>query len=136
MNVKVSWSSSNRRNETVVPIWRSCGQPEHCAVQWLTIDRKPSDLAFLFRLNHLIELRVDFSIDPELIRKLFEELPFLLCFKFKFDEWRASIEIVENSGWIHPKRFEVWLNFESDAEWIDVPDLNAAIQLIMKTVPQ
>ena len=63
-------------------LWFKCDQPqelfdrlpEHCAVQSLSIDRPPSDLTFLFRLKHLIELHLGWSIDRETVRQLQLEL--------------------------------------------------------------
>ena len=98
--------------------------PEHSAVQKLVIHGEPSDFEFLPRLNHLIELDVNCSIDAELIREVFEGLPFLLRFKFCFN--RKEAVIGRNFGWTNPKRFRV----ELDWYWTDVPDLNAAIQLV------
>ena len=59
-----------------------------------------------------------------------------MYFAFGYDKMRAEIRVVRNSGWTYPKRFQV-LDYEShDIDWTDVPDVNAAIQLIFETVPQ
>ena len=95
--------------------------PEHCAVQDLKIfGNKHLDVRFLFRLNHLILLYVDCSIDAGSIRKVFEN-EFLSSFEFEYINKRGvRIRIG------HPKRFQVLINYA----WTDVPDLNAAIQFI------
>ena len=100
--------------------------PEHSTVQKLVLYRAPSDLAFLFGLKHLVELDLRFSIDAGLIRKLFKKLKFLSWFRFCCMKKNCQIEI------IHPRRFKVSVDRTS----IDVPDLDAAIKLIVGTVPQ
>ena len=56
--------------------------PQHRGVQRLKINHRPSDLAFLFRMKHLIHLNLDWPTDIETVRKVFEELP-LSSFKFQ-----------------------------------------------------
>ena len=95
--------------------------PEHCAVQKLTIDYAPSDLAFLFRMKHLIDLSIDRAIDTKAIRRAFEELPVLSVFGFRYIEKWVTVEIVR------PYQFRVKVNYSEDT----VSDLNAAIQFIV-----
>ena len=65
---------------------------EHCAVQKLTLHCPPSDLAFLFRLKHLIHLSVGWSIGSETVRRAFDELPALSYLAFEHDKKRFSID--------------------------------------------
>ena len=94
--------------------------PEHCDVQNLFIFSASSDIRFLFRLKHLMHLNLDFSIDAGAIRKIIEKNEFLSCFYFNYLNKQVGIEVD------HPKRFSVWFDFH----WIEVPNLDAAIQLI------
>ena len=95
--------------------------PEHCAVQSLTISRAPSDYRFLFRLQHLKQLSVDFSMDAEAIRKVIEVNEFLSYFYFQYLGKRFRIRIE------YPKQFMVSVN-----AWREVPDLDAAIEFIIR----
>ena len=97
--------------------------PEHCAVQKLNLWDPPSDLAFLFRLKHLIHLNMNWSIDTEIVRKAFEELPLLSIFEFFYLTQYVRIEIVAR------KQFRVCTHEKKKA----VSDLNAAIELIFGT---
>ena len=97
--------------------------PEHSAVQRLTLHRPPSDLTFLFRLKHLIELGITWSIDSETIRRAFEELPVLSCFSFKYGREKVSIRIGHPK---RPKQLRVWVGVNEKF----VPSLNAAIDFI------
>ena len=96
--------------------------PEHCAIQKLFINGPQSDLAFLFRLKHLIHLSIGWSIDIETVRRAFDELPALRFFSFKYGQKRASIVTVG------PKQLEVKVK----VNYIEktVSDLNAAIEVI------
>ena len=100
--------------------------PEHCAVQKLTLSRPPSDLAFLFRLKNLINLKLEWSIDAELVRKAFNELPFLSIFNFQkdpsLDYNRYHVEISTDI----PKRIPVWT--QVGRSFNKFSDLNSAIQ--------
>ena len=80
-------------------------------------------------MNQLVSLYTFSSIDAELIRKLFKELPFLINFEFTYNDKEFRIQITEDSAWIHPKRFTVFV----DLEWTDLPDLEAVIQFIFGT---
>ena len=103
--------------------------PEHCAVQRLAIilepsERAPSDFEFLRRLKQLIQLEVSCLIDAELVRNLFEELPFLSQFMFQFKlESIQDITIQMVPG--RPKRFNL---FCGGWEGVDFPDINSVIQ--------
>ena len=100
--------------------------PEHCAVQKLTIYNAPSDLAFLFRLKHLIHLLVGWSVGSEIVRRAFEELHLLSTFEFPYGQEIASIEINPS------KEFMV---YAEDKLKTTVSDLNAAIELIFGNKP-
>ena len=90
--------------------------PEHSAAQDLTLSRPPSDLAFLFRLKHLIKLDVKWSIDRKTVQRAFQELPVLCLFRFG----KASIEIRPSN------EFKVSVGIGKKT----VSNLNAAIELI------
>ena len=108
--------------------------PEHCVVQKLFMFNTdpPSDLAFLFRLKHLIKLSVFWSIDSETVRRAFEELPALSYFGFRFGQKEALIEISQS------KQFKVSIWLQSLLQYPTtqtvypkrktVSDLNAAIE--------
>ena len=124
-------------------LWVECDQsqelfdrlPDHSAVQQLQlfIDGL-SNLEFLSRMNQLVSLYTFSSIDAELIRKLFKELPFLINFEFTYNDKEFRIQITEDSAWIHPKRFTVCVDLEwTDLEWTDLPDLEAVIKFIFGT---
>ena len=98
--------------------------PEHCAVQKLTVYHPPSDLAFLFRLKHLIKLVVTWSIDNETVRRAFE-LPVLSSFSFRYGQKSVSIEISQS------KRFQVSVDDRFRSEKVKTfSDLNTAIKFI------
>lgn len=112
--------------------------PEHCSVQHLRIDSSFSDLSFLCRLTHLVHLNLacateddqlyeteDRSIDAEPARRVLEELPFLLEFKFKHLNHEVRILINRRRG---QRRFLVRVNgFKAIAS-----DSNAAIQIVIE----
>ena len=108
--------------------------PEYLRLQKLTIRNAVPDLKSLFRLKHLIQLELPHcSIDAELIRKFFKEFPFLLYFQFDFNNKLVSIRNPEK--WVHPSRFIV--KFEHGlSKWADVPDLKAAIQLLVENAEE
>ena len=95
--------------------------PEHSVVQKLTLHEPPSDLAFIFRLKHLIKLDVDWSIDSETVRRAFEELSALSYFTFRYGQKKVSIDIDQVS-----KQFKVSFGYRKTP----VSDLNAAIEFI------
>ena len=97
--------------------------PEHCAVQSLFINRPPADLAFLFRLKHLIDLEVHWPIDSQTIRRAFDELPVLSSFVFRFDFMKATIQRD------HPKQFQVSVGYMKKRT---VCNLNVAIEFIVE----
>lgn len=98
--------------------------PYCCALQKLVIRFRPTNFRFLYRLKHLIELGLCFSIDAKIIRKVFEELKFLLGLKFKWinNDW-ATIEVKDN-----PKRFRVSVKDQRT----EVSDLDSAIRFIFE----
>ena len=117
--------------------------PEHCAVQSLTIGKKPADLNFLLRLKHLIRLnlfRVKLRI--EFIRKVLEEFEFLSEFNFYYNNkellkglgsWQSEERrIIQNHRdfvvrIFYPKRFEISV---VGFKMTRVSDLNDAIQFV------
>ena len=99
--------------------------PEHCDVQKLKIGYVPSNLEFLFRLKHLMSLTIkQYSISVETVRKVLEGLPFLLKFKFTFENKRVTMKVV--NLFKTPKLFKLCMNEEEQL----VADLNAAIQFV------
>lgn len=104
--------------------------PDYCAVQCLIIGHSPPVFAFLYRLNHLVRLHLDFSISAEVILKLWEELKFLCALKFKCCNKEARIEVDINSRWTHQNRFKVSFG-PKPQHFTDVPDLQAAIHFIL-----
>lgn len=68
--------------------------PEFCAVQKLTIFDAPADLDFLCELKHLVELTVSSPANVEYIRKLLEQLPFLLSLQLYYPGKAFEIKIV------------------------------------------
>ena len=102
--------------------------PEHCAIQYLSIHKAlaPSDLEFIYRIKHLIRLEVRWQIPVKLIRKAFEQLPFLSCFRSRehlsTGDYREHFT-VETDG---PEQFRVSV----DNKMRIVSDLNAAIEFI------
>ena len=99
--------------------------PEHCAVQKLIINNGPSDLAFLFRLKHLIELYVDCPINRKTFRRAFEELPVLS----RFGCWKAGrySEFVSVETICH-NQFKVSIGIISKVKIVS--DLKAAIEFL------
>ena len=96
--------------------------PEHCAVQRLSIQQRPSDVRFLFRMKHLIHLLLGWSIDGELIRTLIEELPVLNRFEFGYVNRRFAVDCAY--------RFVVRVEQQEE---VIVPNLDAVIQYITYT---
>lgn len=105
--------------------------PEYCALQCLTIDKPLLDLAFLFRLENLLYLQLNFSIGAELARKVFEDLKFLLSFTFTHKNNinnRTSIQIDPR----HRKQVVVLV----DKTWTEFADLNSAIHFTLRNTEQ
>ena len=99
--------------------------PEHCAIQTLKIGYVPSDLAFLFRLKHLIQFETHSSIDAKTVRKAFEELPVLSHIGFRRSGFAATPLItIETDG---PRQFSRVSDING-ASSTTFPDLNAAIE--------
>ena len=111
--------------------------PEHCAVQKLAIFHfTPTDFRFLFRLHHATRLAVCCPIDTEIIRKAFEELPYLSRFEFHYNGRTVAIGLDESSGWTPPKRFLASIDPEPVWRWYCFDVLDDAIQFIVRNVPQ
>ena len=66
--------------------------PEHCTVQWLSIDRLPPDPQFLVRLKYLSHFFTS-SIKVECIRRILEELEFVTLLEFDYSNKRIIIEV-------------------------------------------
>ena len=121
-----------KNRESIALLWFKCDQlqdlfdqlPEHCTVQQLILWDPPSDIAFLFRLKHLIHLNMGWSIGRETVRRTLEELPALSYFGFRYDQETVSIEIGQ------PKQFQVSFDWLGRNEEKTVPDLNTAIESI------
>ena len=96
--------------------------PEHCAVQFLTIQCPVSDFRFLYRLKHLLMLKYRDQIDAKVIRKAFKELQFLTIFYFKHLDKLFLIIRSTLNGWA----------VSVDEVDTNVADLNAAIQLVFE----
>ena len=96
--------------------------PEHCLIQRLVIDRAPSGFQFLFGLKNFTFLLMHSSIDMETVRKVLEELPFLLWFQFWFLDKKIAIQM-ENR-----KEFKIAV----DGYW-QVLHPNAAIRYVLRT---
>ena len=94
--------------------------PEHSNVQHLIIYSPVSDFRFLSRLKHLIDFECRDQINTEVVRKAFEELPFLSRLQFKHLD--KQVEIVKDltNHW----------TVSIVREQTNVADLNAAIKLI------
>ena len=99
--------------------------PEHCAVESLNIESAPSDLAFLFRLKSLNTLVLRSSVNIEVIRKAFEELPLLLVFEFDYLNNEVRMEIDSS------KRFNVSAGEKFNSK---AADLNTAIEFIVENL--
>ena len=111
--------------------------PEYSTLQLLAISRTSRfglpDLKFLSRLEHLIQLELPLgSVDTELIRKIFEDLPTL--FDVQFGSNRRSIRIGNHDKWIHPRPFKVKFGYRG--KWTEGLDLEAAIQFLVENAPQ
>ena len=95
--------------------------PDHCsALQRLNICCAPSDICFLFRLQHLTYLCASFSIDAEAIRTIIEKNAFLSSFSFYYVNKWVDIQIE------HPKQFKI----SGDVGQRETTDLDAAIEFI------
>ena len=107
--------------------------PVHCAVQYLSIDRPPADLAFLFRLKHLIHLKLNWPIRSETVRKALGELPVLIFFEFRGvpssgdSSDRVTIETYRS------KRFRISV---TNRKMVTISDLNEAIEFIYEKVEE
>ena len=99
--------------------------PDHCAVQKLTSHQTISNLHFLDRLQHLLQLDLRWSLDAELIRQVFEKLEFLSLFNSLYSGRNVRIERVEL------KQFKITLYDGVQMVETIVSDLNAAVQLIL-----
>ena len=100
-----------------------------CAIPFLSINRALSDFQFLFRLRKLNRLCLNFTIDLQLVRQVFEELPFFFFFEFKYKTNQISIELT--TPWLkkiyNPNEFVVTF-FDTEQE--SFATLNDAIHFI------
>ena len=117
-----------KNSRKVVELWVSHDQPQelfdrlpdHCALLHLTICYcRVQNFEFLFRLKDLVVLELFCSFETELIRKVFERLPFLLTVRFGYIN--KPIEIRRE------KKLVVYINWSPTR---NCDDLNAAIQFI------
>ena len=81
----------------------------------------------MFRLKDLLYLVIHYPFDEDLIRTVFEELPFLSSFLFKYHGVMVAIHIA------YPKEYNIFLNYDWKKT---VGDLNAAIQFIQENVKE
>ena len=77
-------------------------------------------------MKNLIQLNLDYSIDAELIRKIFEKLKFFSRFEFKHNDRTVKIRMDFH------KNLSVLLDFYK-SNWKSVPDLNAAIKFVIES---
>ena len=92
-------------------------------VQKLHIGGTPSDFRFLLRLQHLIHLELRSLLDPDWIKRLFQELPFLLWLKSDFFTVRVTNQIGRQ------KQFEVRFGARAGENF---PGLNTAFQFLVQ----
>ena len=69
--------------------------PESSALQELHIPNKDLNIEFLLKMKNLMKIRLEVTIPIELIRKIFEELKFLLSLCFCYNRKSATIEIID-----------------------------------------
>lgn len=118
----------------IVALRFECEQPqdlfdrlsEHCAVQKLRIRHRPAALSFLLKLNSLIHLHLDWSIDLESVRKLFKSLKCLSELNFKYIEEKVRIRMD------HRKRFQTFILGRK----VDVAKLKTGIKFIIRKMPE
>ena len=96
--------------------------PGHCAIQWLTIHKAPSNLDFLLEFKNLAYLLLYSYVDVETVRKVFDELPFVLSVYFETRWQTVMIETNRRS-----KLFQVRVDRQ---RFKDLPDLNVAIEVL------
>ena len=100
--------------------------PAFSAIQKIDIHCPVDNMEFLFQLKHLIDLRLDWSVGIQTIRRAFDELPFLSLFESKYDyydyyDWYSvRVAIADPTG------FKVL----AGSKQANVPDLNAAVSFI------
>lgn len=69
--------------------------PEHCAgLQKLAIRSEVSNLRFLFKLKHLIDISLRNQIDEAFLRKVFNKFEFVLSFEF-FNRFDSQAKLVK-----------------------------------------
>ena len=102
--------------------------PEYRGLQNLHLVTPPSDFEFLFRLEHLIYLNLQFSVDTAIIRRALEELPLLEYLEFYSDSLDWVFEIYIET----PKRFKVILGEDE----LQTCDLDAVIQFIQQKMTE
>lgn len=104
--------------------------PDHCAVQKLIIRRQVLDPESLFRLKHLIHLKLsECSFDIELIRRFLKELQFLCYFQLIQTAFGKGIEIRIKATTENRKQFAVCIGC---ALRRDFTELNDAIKFIVE----
>ena len=127
----------------IVTLRFSCDQPpelfrwlpEYCTVQELSICKAVKDFRFLFAFKHLIKLHIPFSYVPaiaQFVERVFEELHFLLEYKFYYRGKPVKIECNRSIGGNH-KEYQVWVteNYCGTGRQI-FTDINAAIRFFIE----
>ena len=104
--------------------------PEHCALQSLIIRRATSASGCLFLLKHLTHLDVGWSIDREVVRKAFEELPVLSKFTFQRANPNYPNSSYHRMASIEIERSKQFTAGNLFCEKSIFPDLDTAIEFI------
>ena len=110
--------------------------PEHSIVQKLILYCKVSDIGFLFRMKHLIQLLIMRSIGGELIRRLFDELPYLLEFEYRHFNKYGAIKVLGNSR-LRTPRFQVTSygsDLQREEDELGSWNLDAAIRFLIRKI--
>ena len=94
--------------------------PEHCDVQQLTFIFEVPDLRFLLKLNHMIRLELNCSVDIEKIRKVLKKLQFIKLLQFAYLSKKITVDVD------HPKRIRI------NGGLMKFSDVDAVIQFIIE----
>ena len=103
--------------------------PEHSAIQSLDISGTLQDYSFLLRLKHLVHLELRGLLTTVWIRKLFQELEFLLT--LKTGSIRVSVTICNLQINLAAKSLSKF-----DGAETGFPGLNTAVQFIAQIFNQ
>ena len=102
--------------------------PAYSAIQWLEIDGTPADFQFLFRLQNLIYLNLDCSVEAKTVGKLLKELQYLWNLEFKFKRKKIEIITKKKKALTSAKQFKLLVN----ENYCIVADANAVVQFLLK----